>query len=352
MSPDKASCRKQLLRSRGPGSAVAVSAESPHRPGRVLAPSSCERGIALIVVLWLTVLLAVIASGFAYSMRSEALAARNTMSLAQARAAADGAVERVAYELFRPQNLPGVWSADGQPHAWKDGEIEITATAIDEASRIDLNTAIDPLLKGLLQNVGGLDPEAAQHVLEAILDWRDPDDLRRPNGAEAADYRAAGLKYVPGNMGFESVGELGRVLGVTPALMAKLADSLTVYSRLRGVDAATASRDVLLALPGITPEQVDSFIAARAEAVANRLPIPPLASVQGLTGGAPRAWRIVAQARAPDGVTFVRDAVVRTQMDARRPLVVLLWQDGAPRPRTESTPANENAMQKNGSSKS
>jgi hypothetical protein len=155
-------------------------------------PSSAQHGIALIVVLWLTVLLAVIASGFAYSMRSEALAARNTMSLAQARAAADGAVERTAYELLRPRNLADVWRSDGQPHVWKDGEIEITATAVDESARVDLNSANEPLLRGVLQSAGGLDPDAAQRLLEAILDWRDPDELRRPNGAEAADYRAAG----------------------------------------------------------------------------------------------------------------------------------------------------------------
>src|ERR1700704_6481478 len=73
-----------------------------------LRPSSSQRGIALIAVLWLTVLLTVIASGFAYSMRGEALAARNTMSLAQARAAADGAVERMAFELSRPRVSPEV----------------------------------------------------------------------------------------------------------------------------------------------------------------------------------------------------------------------------------------------------
>ena len=58
---------------------------------------SAQSGIALVMALWLTILLTAIASGFAYSMRSEALAARNAVSLAQARAAADGAVERMAY---------------------------------------------------------------------------------------------------------------------------------------------------------------------------------------------------------------------------------------------------------------
>jgi type II secretory pathway component PulK len=39
-------------------------------------PIRAQRGIALILALWLTVMLTVIASGFAFSMRSEALAAR------------------------------------------------------------------------------------------------------------------------------------------------------------------------------------------------------------------------------------------------------------------------------------
>ncbi len=83
----------------------------PHRRARRACGArrpGAERGIALIAVLWLTVLLTVIASSFAFSMRSEALAARNALSLAQARAAADGAVERTAFELQRPRNLPDV----------------------------------------------------------------------------------------------------------------------------------------------------------------------------------------------------------------------------------------------------
>ena len=313
--------------------------------------TSSQRGIALIAVLWLTVLLTVIASSFAYSMRGEALAARNTMSLAQARAVADGAVERMAFELSRPRNLQNAWKADGQPHAWNEGEVAVTAAAFDESARIDLNTAADPLLKGLLQNVGGLDADTAQQVLEAILDWRDADELRRPNGAEAADYRAAGSKQVPTNAPFESVGELRRVLGVTGSVMARLADSVTVYSRQRGINTATAARVVLLAVPGATPELVDAFIAARAEALANGLPVPPFAPAQGFAGGASPVWRISVRARLPDGVTFARDAVLRPINDPRRPFVTLLWQEGPPSPKAEPSSPNETPAQKNGSGK-
>ena len=289
-----------------------------------------QRGIALVIVLWLTVLIAVIGSSFAYSMRSEALAARNTMSLAQARAAADGAVERTFFELSRPRVTPaGWWAADGQPHTFDDGGVSLTVAAFDESARIDLNSAAEPLLKGLLQNVGGLDPDTAQRTLEAIIDWKDADDLKRPNGAEASDYQAAGSKYVPSNSPFESVGELQRVLGMTPSLTARLVPSLTVYSRQAGVNLATAGRDVLLSMPNSTAEQVDTFLAARDEALKNRLPLPPFPPAQGFAAGASPVWRIHVVARTPDGVTFARDAVIRSQSDPKRPLVTLLWQEGA-----------------------
>lgn len=321
--------------------------------------ASRERGIALIAVLWLTMLLTVIASGFAFSMRGEALAARNTMSMAQARAAADGAVERMVFELSRPRvSLTSeIWAPDGRNHSWVDGGITITGNAIDEGARIDLNTGSDVLLRGLFQNVGGLELEAAERLLDAVIDWRDPDDLRRPNGAEAADYQAAGLKQVPTNSRFETTGELGRVLGVTPELMDKLAGTLTVHSKQPGINPATAPRNVLLALPNMTPEQADAYIQARAEALASGLPVPPLPAAQGLATGASPVWRIHIEAQTPDGVTFARDAVVRPQPDPQRPLgVVLLWQEGvrAPKPDPAVTPPDvmQPAKQSSGQGKS
>jgi general secretion pathway protein K len=318
--------------------------------GRDLGVLRPQRGIALIMVLWLTVLIAVIGSSFAYSMRGEALAARNTMSLAQARAAADGAVERTAYELSRPRVSTDAWAPDGQPHAWTDGDVALTASAYDESSRIDLNAASDALLKGMLQNVGGQDAETAQRTVDAILDWRDADELKRPNGAEAPYYLAAGSKYVPTNSPFESVGELQRVLGVDPALMARVAPLLTVYSRQQGIDLKTAPREVLLALPGVTAEQVDAFVAARVEALRSKLPIPPFPQGQAFASAGVLVWRIHVLARTSDGVTFARDAVVRLSNDQRRPIVTLLWKEGAseaaPEPSASGKPAQDNGTGK------
>jgi general secretion pathway protein K len=283
-----------------------------------------QSGIALVMALWLTVLLTVLASGFAFSMRSEALAARNAVSLARARALADGALERTAFELMRPQ-ITGAWKDDGQPHAWVDGDASIVVTAVDETSRIDMNSAPDPLIKSLLMSVGGMDDASATALVDAIGDWRDPDDLRRPNGAEAPEYQAAGLKYVPANAPFETVFEVSRVLGMTQAVFQRIAPLITVYSHQAGINPKTASRDVLLALPNATGDMVDAYLQQRANALANNLQVPPFPPAQAYTSGDVRVWRIRAQATLPDGVTFVREAVLRPSTDATRPLIALAW---------------------------
>jgi len=284
-----------------------------------------QRGIALILVLWLTILLTVVGGSFAYGMRNEALAARNSLSLAQARALADGAIYRTVFELMRPR-FAEAWSADGTVHAWDENGSHIAVNALDESGKIDLNTAPDGLIKGLLQTAAEVDADTAARLIDVIDDWKDADDLRRPNGAEAPDYQAAGLSYKPANAPFESIAELQRVLGMTPAIYGRIADSLTVHSRMAGINPAFASRAVLLAVPGATPEIVDTYIAQRRDALAAKLPAPPF-PVPGIVGATLNLWRIRAEVTMADGVTFAREAVVR-QGDRRRLLSFLEWQEG------------------------
>ncbi|MGH8849665.1 MAG: general secretion pathway protein GspK [Casimicrobiaceae bacterium] len=291
-----------------------------------LRAAAAQRGIALVLVLWLTALLTVIAGSFAYAMRNEAQAARNTVSQAQARALADGAVARTVFELMRPRTLPGVWSADGTMHVWDDNGSRVVASAVDESGKIDLNAATDPLLQGLLQTAGQLDADTAARFVDVIGDWKDADELRRPNGAEAPDYQAAGLKYRPANAAFETVAELQRVLGMTPALYARLAGSLTVHSGAPAVNPQFASRTVLMALPGATDAIVDTYLAQRTAALAARQPLPVLPL--GGAGVPANVWRVRAEVTVPDGVVFVREAVFRPNPDPRHPLTVLEWQEG------------------------
>jgi general secretion pathway protein K len=285
-----------------------------------------QRGVALVIVLFLTVLLTVVGGVLAFSMRSEALAARNAVSLSLARIAADGGVERTVYELTRPRTT-AAWKANGLPHRWKDGDVELLAVAVDESAKIDLNAGNAALLKGVFMTIGGLDDAAASAIVDAIADWRDGDDLRRPGGAESGDYRAANSNYTPANANFETVAELSRVLGVTPMLYARVFGVFTVHSRQPGINAQVASRQVLLSLPNATEELVNDYLQRREAALEENLPVPPFPPAQAFPAGGSPAWRIRVEAQA-DGVTFVREAVVRVAADPRRPFYALLWAEG------------------------
>ena len=70
---------------------------------------------------------------------------------------------------------------------------------------------------------------AANALAARVADWRDPDDLSRPNGAERLDYASAGNGEVIGNRPFHSVDELSSVLDFPEALAPCLAPALTVF---------------------------------------------------------------------------------------------------------------------------
>jgi general secretion pathway protein K len=61
-----------------------------------------QHGIALVLVLWTTTLLTVIAASFAFSMRTDTLLAQNLAAAARAQVLADAGVQRALYEMFKP----------------------------------------------------------------------------------------------------------------------------------------------------------------------------------------------------------------------------------------------------------
>lgn len=286
-----------------------------------------EYGIALVIVLWMVVMFTVMAGSFAFAMRQETVLTGNQRSLAQAEALADAGVYRAVYELaMRAPDNQG-WQANGVPHQFELGGGSVRVVALDESGKIDLNMAPDVLIGGLL-TVEGIGDEEKSRILDAILDWRDPDNIKRAYGAEEDDYRAAGRDYVPRNGPFTSVRELNLVLGVTPAIYRRLAPYLTVYSGL-GINPLLASRDVLLSIPGLTPSGVETYLAQRSAAQASGSPPPAFPESSAFIGTMmTQVASIRAEARVADGATFIRDATMRLTMDATRPVLFLEWKEG------------------------
>jgi general secretion pathway protein K len=312
------------------------------------APRSAQRGIALVLVIWLATLLTVVAASFAFSARTDALVIRNSVSMARAESAADAGVARAVWESYRIDNSPEQWRRDGATHDMAFDDALVRVEMRDESARIDINTASDALLRGLMVSIGLTDEEATR-LVDAIADWRDPDSLKRPLGAEESDYQAAGLTYRPANAPFQAIEEIQLVLGMRPDIFRRILPMITVYSRQAGVATPAATREVLLAIPGVTAEQVDAFIARRTDALAARLPAPAFVEA-GAYASAPsgQVATVRSEAQLPDGTVFVRDAVVLLRPVPRRPVTYLAWR-AAPtnetRPAAEGAPANPPAAQ-------
>jgi len=287
-----------------------------------------QRGVALILVIWVVTLLLVIAGSFLYAMRTEAQAARNASLVARGDAIAQAAVSRALIELFKPPGGPDVWPRDGMPREWGFEGVVVQVRLSDESAKIDINTANNELLKGLFRSAGATEEEVAS-LLDAVLDWRDQDSLKRPYGAEEPEYAQAGLKAKPANRPFQSTEELQLVLGVRPEIYQRIAPMITVFSRQSGVNVHLASRSVLLAIPGVTAEQVDAFLAERDAARAERR-IPPILPSAGAyaTYSQSSAITVRADVRLDEGITVSREAVAMiTPQYARRPYTFLAWRE-------------------------
>jgi general secretion pathway protein K len=247
------------------------------------APGS--RGFALVVVLWWLALLTLLLTQIASSSHTERLVAANIRAAAIAEAAADGAVNQALFQF-----LTHHWPANGASHLVR-GQLAVAEVRIDdEASKIDPNVTPVFVMQALLR-VCGAAPTQAERLAIAISQWRSVDILHRVDGDLTMQYREARLGYIPPNKRFVSDGELGLVVGMTPALLTCLAPHISVYS---------------LSVP--SPQTTDDPVIrqALAEAYPGDAVRPPAAPVHEVT-----VIRISAVAQAASGGRFRRTALVR-----------------------------------------
>lgn len=254
-------------------------------------------GAALLLVLWLVALLTALIGAFALSARVEALQGRVLVDGAGAQEIARAGVEYALARLADPDPRSR-WRADGRGYRWRYADAELRIAIVDESGKVDLNRADAALLGRLILAVGG-EPGSADRIAAAIVDWRDTDALSQPaGGGEDPDYAAAGLPYGAKDAPFETVAEVEQVLGMTPALFARLAPYLTLYSGVARPDPRFAQGPVLTAL---------GLDAAAATAQRQQQ------AVTGLDpGGGSGTYSIESDARLGNGRVSVLRTVVNT----------------------------------------
>lgn len=288
-----------------------------------------EHGIALVMVLWATALLTVIAASFAFETRTEALLSTNLVDKAKAAAAAEAGVQRAIAGLL--QNDDDSWKNDLSEKSWRFADADLRIAIVSEHGRIDLNAAPDALIRQVAARaLDGLSPSegvTADSVADSILDWRDGDKTRRPAGAEDPDYRVAGRLYGAADQAFISVSELALVQGIPLDVYRELSKYFTVHTRASRVDPQAASRDVLLAIPGLSPEAVESYLQQREsveEGASRRVPLDLLAAGTGyLSRTRPTIYAILAEARVPGGAVARSGVVIRLARSRQSPYLVL-----------------------------
>jgi general secretion pathway protein K len=294
---------------------------------RRFGATSAERGFALLIVVWGLGVLSLIALSFAVTVNSHTKAAANIIESVKVQAAADGGVLLAALKLGRLSGQPS--SQPPEPDGTilhvvcrtPDG-VALTITAEDEGGKIDLNAADDRLLQRLFVHFGASQDQAAA-LVDAVVDYRDSDSLRRIHGAEASEYQSAGLTPGPKNARFDSVEELEQVLGLPQHLYAAVRPYLTVYSRRTGIDPQYAPLPDLAAAAGLSPAQADSLATGRGLA-RQSVQIPS----EFVAPSSRRAFRVTVVGRSEAGAVFVRVAILELTGAQERPFAVRDWQRG------------------------
>lgn len=289
-----------------------------------------QRGVAFILVMWLLALLTILLGSFALISRTEALQARHLFDTTEARYAAEAGVNRAVYQMAIPD--PQLrWIPDGRRYELEFERARLSIEVTDESGLVDLNAA-DTLTLANLLLAHGVPQDEADAIADAILDWRDTDDLVSPNGAEDSDYDAAGLDYGAKDAPFDTVSELQQVLGVSAELYTRIAPALTIYSGQPTPNAAFAPLEVLRAFIGMTDDLARQLIEARhAWDPASGAPPPLMPDGTPLMAqGGSGTYSIAARATLPNGAWTELEATVRLGGAGVSGLAytVLRWQDG------------------------
>ena len=132
-----------------------------------------------------------------------------------------------------------------------------------EGGRLNLNWVVageNPARLELLRKfleVKGIDLNERDHMIDCLLDWVDPDNLVRLNGAE--DEGA----YRPANTLLTRIDDLKKIKGWEEFIARPGWDSELTVNSTGPIDLLWASREMLLSLPGMTEPIVDQFLAVR-----------------------------------------------------------------------------------------
>ena len=275
-----------------------------------------ERGAALLLVLWATLLLAALLAGVAAASRSHSEAALYGAEHVRAELAAEAGFAQAIAGLRAPDQQHQ-WVPDGRPYTCAFDGAKVTVRVVDVTGLADLNASPATLLGGVFQ-AAGVDAVRAGQLADAVVSSRggNPDKPGQP---------------------FRAIDELARLPGMDLALFGKIENAVTVYSGRNFPDESYAGALVLASLRGIGLTQAETLVDDRRQRAAQRgagngQAFGAVANGPLVAGYGGVVERVFSVAEMPDGNRAYLDATIRLALTGTqaRPYKVLDW-------RTDST---------------
>src|SRR3989339_897415 len=224
-----------------------------------------SKGVALIVVLWISAILSSIVLAGAYIAKLELRKAAYALREVQALNIAYSGIVTVENNLLQDGNgfdcLGEKWKSDDGGYnnaAFGDGVLNVSVE--DEESKVNINSI--PLSVLVKLPPVALAPNISE-LSDSLKDWVDADSAMSRNGAEDGYYMSLKRPYHCKNRPIDALDELYLIKGFSDKqLVAELMKFVTAYSDAL-INVNTSPMDVLKALPGIDNRTAESIVAHR-----------------------------------------------------------------------------------------
>jgi type II secretory pathway component PulK len=174
-----------------------------------------DKGLVIIAVLWMVVVLMVMTAILGRKSRLDMKVCLARMEAVQCKWACRAGIEKAIAVLNEDEtendSLQDLWSDDAED--FNDvilNQCWFTVRVIDESSKLNINTITKEQLLGL--------PDMVEEIADAIIDWRDSDDVPSGAGVESGYYESLTYGYIARNGPFRTLRELLLVKDVTEEL--------------------------------------------------------------------------------------------------------------------------------------
>jgi type II secretory pathway component PulK len=174
-----------------------------------------NKGLVIIAVLWMVVVLMVMTAILGRKSRLDMKVCLARTEAIRCKWACRAGIEKAMAVLNEDEtendSLLDLWSENEED--FNDIMLDrcwFTVRVIDESSKLNINAATKEQLLGL--------PDMVEDIADAIIDWRDSDDMPSGAGVESGYYESLTYGYIARNGPFRTLRELLLVKDVTEEL--------------------------------------------------------------------------------------------------------------------------------------